>query len=161
MTSNDYIAANTFEKQPNQITNGRIWSNKNFVVDNNGKLWSKSAQIASWTVDKNNITNDYTGMGNNKVVAANTFYAQSTAFNARFWSGTSDSAINFAVSSDGYLYAQNGGSIGGWKINKQTLSSDGITIDSTKTSGSIYTSNYSANSSTGWKINSGGSAYFQ
>lgn len=66
----------------------------------------------------------------------------------------------FAVDSDGnlvakHLIAKNGGNIGGWTISSHSLSARGITIDA---NGSIN-ANYSEGSA-GWKITSGGNAYF-
>lgn len=179
MTSNNYISANTFYNQGSQITNGRIWSNNNFVVDNNGKLWANTAQIGPWATTRERLTNGNVGLGNLvfRYASSGTHYnpfGESIA--ARFWgasntltisnNGVDDSSssgissLNFAVSNQGKLYSK-AGKIGGWNITENRLYSNsgdnGINLYS---NGNINSSNYNTTNRTGYSINWDGSAYF-
>lgn len=68
----------------------------------------------------------------------------------------------FAVDREGnlvakHLIAKDGGNIGGWTIGSSSLTANNIEINA---NGSIQTSNFSSGNNTGWKITSGGQAYF-
>lgn len=56
-----------------------------------------------------------------------------------------------------HLIAKEGGNIGGWTIGSSSLTAKNIEINAT---GSIQTSGFSSGNDTGWKITSGGYAYF-
>lgn len=92
----------------------------NFFVNHNGFLYSKSGQIAKWSIDSNALTDGNVGMGQGKTIAANTFNNQSSAISPRIWSNNS-----FAVTGDGKIWS-NSGQIGPWAITKNELT-DGNT----------------------------------
>lgn len=98
----------------------------NFFVNHNGYLYSKSGQIAKWSIDSNALTDGNVGMGQGKTIAANTFNNQSSAITPRIWSNNS-----FAVTGDGKIWS-NSGQIGPWAITKNELT-DGNTGLGTKT----------------------------
>lgn len=92
----------------------------NFFVNHNGYLYSKSGQIAKWSIDENTLTDGNVGMGQGKNITANTFDNQTSAItNARIWSGN-DTTTTFAVTADGKLYSKDG-QIASWSISKDQL----------------------------------------
>lgn len=106
----------------------------NFFVNHNGYLYSKSGQIAKWSIDSNALTDGNVGMGQGKTITANTFYNQSSAItDARIWSGTGTGtgAVTFAVDSNGKLWSKSG-QIGPWALTQNQLT-DGNTGLGTKT----------------------------
>lgn len=173
------ITANTFNNQSSAITNARIWSGTGtgdsqvtFAVGSDGKLWSKSGQIANWSISQNRLTDGNVGMG--QVVfqkaSRNSQNPFGEAITARFWgsskalsilsdnnvadnSSSGIDGLNFAVSDDGKLYSK-AGKIGGWNITGTTLSSGNTVINS---NGSL--SNSGGGNGT-WAINNDGSSSF-
>ena len=139
----------------------------NFYVTHDGYLRSTYGQIANWNISTNMLTDGNIGMGQYNFNNTNPF---GVPINARIWGGSTSGGINFklnqttfnppglnfAVSTQGYLYSKQG-KIGGWNIEKDKLwainkvdNNDGIRI---KAEGSLDGKN--------WKITKNGNAYFQ
>ena len=140
-----------------------LFGSGNFSVDQNGYLVAKGGgSIAAWK-----ITNDYLRSQDNKT----TLYAQNgpllrngSTIRQRFNIGNGKFIIyddgtfkaandKFAVDQDGTITAI-GGHIGGWQINRTTLTGGNTTLDS---NGTITCSNLQASQSGkigGWTIGS-------
>lgn len=101
----------------------RLWSDDNFIVTNNGKLYANSAQIGPWALSSSALTNDNVGMGSWSTKLPVVFNEGNSEKNLHFWakSNSSSSSINFAVDSTGKIYSR-AGKIGGWTIGDNTLS---------------------------------------
>lgn len=100
----------------------------NFFVNHNGYLYSKLGQIAKWSIDSNALTNGNVGMGQGKIITANTFNNQSSQItNARIWSGTGtgNNQVTFAVDSNGKLWSKSG-QIGPWALTNTELSNGSV-----------------------------------
>ena len=178
MGNSHTTAAKTFHNQSKDITNGRIWSgngsNDTFLVTADGKLYSKSGQIANWSIGESMLTDGNIGMGQYTFDSTNPFI--NDQIYARIWGGQDGSGktsyfrtnntngtisfnpklLNFAVSTDGSLYSKKG-KIGGWNIDVDKLwagnnkpSQEGIRIND---NGSLDGKN--------WSITRDGNAYFK
>ena len=179
------ITANTFNNQSSAITNARIWSGTGtgdsqvtFAVGSDGKLWSKSGQIANWSISQNRLTDGNVGIGqvNFQKASRNSQNPFGEAIAARFWgadktlsisdnkvedsSSSGIDGLNFAVSNQGKLYSK-AGKIGGWNIESNRLySSSGNNGINLYSNGNINSTNYNTSNRTGYSINWDGSAYF-
>lgn len=154
----DFIYDSPNKTETIGIGNARFWAGSNFIVDNKGKLYTRSAQIGPWTVTVEKLTNGNTGIGTHNITAANmnSAFGVDQAKNARIWSfGTNnqDDTINFVVTNNGQIYAKSG-KIGGWTLGKSTLSGGHTVINS---NGSL--SNSGGGKGT-WAIYNDGSSSF-
>lgn len=112
-----------------------------FQVNNEGVLFSNSGSIGGFTICDNTLTS---GSGTNA-----TGMSSKSGIQWAFWTGGEDAgSAPFHVGHNGELHSTKG-TIGGWTIGTNTLSANGITINS---QGSI--------SSSHWSINSDGTAHF-
>lgn len=124
-------------------------------ITNDGKVQVGNGAVNDsskhWTIDGG--TESYIGYNANSFVKANS--ADST--NNSVYIGTDGLTIGrrFSVSGQGELTSYSG-EIGGWSIDRTSLSASNIIISS---NGSIETANYSEGNS-GWKISSNGYADF-
>lgn len=106
----------------------------NFFVNHNGYLYSKTGQIAKWSINSNALTDGNVGIGEGKTINADTFNNQSSQItNARIWSGigTGNGQVTFAVDGNGKLWSKSG-QIGPWALTNNQLT-DGNTGLGTKT----------------------------
>lgn len=157
----------------NDTDNGFYLSNQGLsigskvYIDNRGVARLGNGAVANtgnhWTIDGD--SESYIGYGTSG------FYASPKdgsigdgASNNSVYLGTDGIRLGrqFAVDRNGYLVtrhiiANNGGNIAGWQISPGQLKGANILM---KSSGSIETSGFNANSTSGWKISSSGSATF-
>lgn len=92
----------------------------NFFVNHNGFLYSKSGQIAKWSINEDTLTDGNVGMGTNPNTINFTYNVggvQQTAAitDSRIWSGN-----KFVITNSGKLYAKDG-QIGPWTIGDTSL----------------------------------------
>ena len=100
-----------------------------FSVDQNGNLKSIGGTIANWSITSTALTDGNIGLGRQDI-NQNVFVSGKTeTIHARLW-GKYNNTYNFAISSNGYLYAK-AGYIGSWKIGDNTLTSlnDKVILD--------------------------------
>lgn len=92
----------------------------NFFVNHNGFLYSKSGQIAKWSINENTLTDGNVGMGTNPNTINFTYNVggvQQTAAitDSRIWSGN-----KFVITNSGKIYAKDG-QIGPWTVGDTSL----------------------------------------
>lgn len=131
----------------------------NFEVSPQGHITAKGGgTIAGWNIANKELYQDKVGMSSNNKNDDGT----SNDTKIAFWSGSQPEKKDeapFRVDFDGNLYTNkikaDGGTVGGWKIDKNFLKANNITISS---SGSIK---HEEGNESKWGINNSGSAYFK
>lgn len=101
-----------------------VVENKNFYVNRNGFLFSKSGQIAGWNIESQRLYNSKVGMNsdpNNSTYKLST-WPDGKSHNAKAFFANDD---NFYVTHDGYLRSTSG-KIANWDINKARLSNGNV-----------------------------------
>ena len=84
-------------------------THKPFYVTFGGELHSKAGQIANWNISSTSLDNGNVGLGSKTI----------SGKNAKIWAGSGD---KFYVTDDGMVVAT-AGSIAGWSLSTDTLSS--------------------------------------
>ena len=137
----------------------------NFYVTHDGYLRSTSGQIANWNINNESLANDLTGLGKLAVSETNICNSFGETNNkgkggatARIWNyqnsaGNKDD-LSFMLTASGWLYSKIG-RIGGWAIDKTSLSSGNLKMNS---EGSITGG---SPGSSHWAINADGTATFK
>jgi len=130
------------------ISGGRIDKENNayWKIDKSGSAIfnnltaNGTGYIGPWTISANELTNGNVGLGNHTFTKSSLDSAFGVTFNGNrqgvFWgkNGTDDSNVNFLVDNEGNMYSKSG-LIGGWFVDKDSLSSGGLKIKSTSTGG--------------------------